>query len=201
MLKMLRRIVQEISSVQGFEKALRILVRRIREALNIQSCTVFILDDEKNYVLLATEGLNPHCIRKIRFNFNQGLVGLVGQTRELINIENAPEHPDFLYITDVGEERYKAFLGVPIIHNRALLGVLVAQQEEQRCFDETEEAFLVTMAAQLGGVLAHAEATGEILSLFKENKKNYNRIFFFKELQAPLVLLSVKLLLFFRLLI
>ncbi|OJA00306.1 phosphoenolpyruvate--protein phosphotransferase [Rickettsiella grylli] len=180
MLKMLRRIVQEISSVQGFEKALRILVRRIREALNIQSCTVFILDDEKNYVLLATEGLNPHCIRKIRFNFNQGLVGLVGQTRELINIENAPEHPDFLYITDVGEERYKAFLGVPIIHNRALLGVLVAQQEEQRCFDETEEAFLVTMAAQLGGVLAHAEATGEILSLFKENKKKLQQDIFFQ---------------------
>lgn len=171
MLKVLRRIVQEISAVQSFKEALQILVRRIREALNTQSCTVFLLDSEKNYVLLATEGLNPSSVGKVRFAFGQGLVGLVGRNGELINIENAPEHPDFLHVAGIGEERYKAFLGVPIIHNRALLGVLVVQQEEQRCFDEAEEAFLVTMAAQLGGVLAHAEATGEIFSLFKKEDK------------------------------
>lgn len=171
MLKVLRRIVQEISAAQSFKEALQILVRRIREALNTQSCTVFLLDSEKNYVLLATEGLNPSSVGKVRFAFGQGLVGLVGRNGELINIENAPEHPDFLHVAGIGEERYKAFLGVPIIHNRALLGVLVVQQEEQRCFDEAEEAFLVTMAAQLGGVLAHAEATGEIFSLFKKEDK------------------------------
>ncbi len=169
MLKVLRRIVQEISSAQRFEQALQILVSRVREALHTQSCTVFLLDDKKNYVLLATDGLNPQSVGKVRLSFDQGLVGLVGRTRELINIENAPEHANFFYVESVGEERYKAFLGVPIVHNRALLGVLIVQQEEQRCFDETEEAFLVTMAAQLGGVLAYAEATGEIS--FKENKK------------------------------
>ncbi|BBB14565.1 phosphoenolpyruvate protein phosphotransferase [Candidatus Rickettsiella viridis] len=169
MLKVLRRIVQEVSSAQRFEQALQILVSRVREALHTQSCTVFLLDDKKIYVLLATDGLNPSSVGKVRLTFDQGLVGLIGRTRELINIDNAPEHSDFFYVQGLGEERYKAFLGVPIVHNRALLGVLVVQQEEQRCFDETEEAFLVTMAAQLGGVLAHAEATGEIS--FKENKE------------------------------
>ncbi|MES2142012.1 MAG: phosphoenolpyruvate--protein phosphotransferase [Pseudomonadota bacterium] len=169
MLKVLRRIVQEVSSAQRFEQALQILVSRVREALHTQSCTVFLLDDKKNYVLLATDGLNPQSVGKVRLTFDQGLVGLVGRTRELINIENAPEHDNFFYVAGVGEERYKALLGVPIVHNRALLGVLIVQQEEKRCFDEAEEAFLVTMAAQLGGVLAHAEATGEIS--FKEDKK------------------------------
>lgn len=169
MLKVLRRIVQEVSSVQRFEQALQILVSRVREALHTQSCTVFLLDDNKNYVLLATDGLNSKSVKKVHLTFDQGLVGLVGRTRELINIENAPGHDNFFYVAGVGEERYKAFLGVPIIHNRALLGVLIVQQEEQRCFDETEEAFLVTMAAQLGGVLAHAEVTGEIS--LKEDKK------------------------------
>lgn len=169
MLKVLRHIVQKISSAQSFAQALQILVRCVREALCTQSCTVFLLDDKENFVLLATDGLSPQAIGKVRLRFDQGLVGLVGRARELINISNAQEHPDFFHIVGIGEERYKAFLGVPIIHNRSLLGVLIVQQEEQRCFDETEEAFLVTMAAQLGGVLAHAEATGEIS--FKENKK------------------------------
>lgn len=185
MLKLLRRIVQEISTAQSFKEAMQVLVVRIREALNTQSCTVFLLDTQKAYVLLATDGLNPSAVAKVRFSDNQGLVGLVGRTGELINIENAPEHPAFLYIPNIGEERYKAFLGVPIIHNRALLGVLVVQQEEQRCFDEAEEAFLVTMAAQLGGVLAHAEATGEICSLFKEDKKLLQDISFQGIASAP----------------
>ena len=183
MLKVLRRIVQEVSSAQRFEQALQILVSRVREALHMQSCTVFLLDDKKNYVLLATDGLNPQSVGKVRLTFDQGLVGLVGRTRELINIENAPEHDNFFYVEGVGEERYKAFLGVPIVHNRALLGVLIVQQEEQRCFDETEEAFLVTMAAQLGGVLAHAEATGEIS--FKESKKVQQNISFQGIASAP----------------
>jgi phosphotransferase system, enzyme I, PtsP len=170
MLKVLRHIVQEVSSAQSFAQALQIVVSCVREALHTQSCTVFLLDDQKNYVLLATEGLNPQAIGKVRLTFTQGLVGLVGRTQELINIENAPEHADFFYVADIGEERYKAFLGVPIIHNRALLGVLIVQQEEQRRFDEAEEAFLVTMAAQLGGILAHAEAIGEIS--LKKNKRS-----------------------------
>jgi phosphotransferase system enzyme I (PtsP) len=40
--------------------------------------------------------------------------------------------------------------------------VLIVQQQKQRRFDEDEEAFLVTMSAQLAGVIAHAQATGSV---------------------------------------
>jgi phosphotransferase system enzyme I (PtsP) len=50
------------------------------------------------------------------------------------------------------------------------MGVLVIQQKERRQFDEGEEAFLVTMSAQLAGVIAHAEATGSIRGLGKQGK-------------------------------
>src|SRR5690606_1736569 len=46
----------------------------------------------------------------------------------------------------------------------------VVQQKERRQFDEGEEAFLVTMSAQLAGVIAHAEATGTIQGLGKQGK-------------------------------
>ncbi len=49
-------------------------------------------------------------------------------------------------------------------------GVLVIQQKERRQFDEGEEAFLVTMSAQLAGVIAHAEATGSIRGLGRQGK-------------------------------
>lgn len=182
MLKVLRRIVQEITAAPHFDQALEILVTRVREAIGAQACTVFLVDkDRETYVLLATDGLNPNAVGRISLKFSEGLVGLVGQREEPINLEDAPSHPRFFYAPEVSEERYKAFLGVPIIHHRRLLGVLVVQQEESRRFDEAEEAFLVTISAQLGGVIALAEATGALSRLLqrtapaapKENKLNY----------------------------
>lgn len=86
----------------------------------------------------------------------------MGLREEPINLKMASSHPKYRYIKETGEEKFHAFLGVPIIHHRMTLGVLVVQQKEQRRFDEHEEAFLVTMSAQLAGVIAHAEATGSL---------------------------------------
>ncbi|MFV0456221.1 MAG: phosphoenolpyruvate--protein phosphotransferase, partial [Pseudomonas sp.] len=96
--------------------------------------------------------------------------GLVGSREEPLNLEHASEHPRYRYFAETGEERYASFLGAPIIHHRRVMGVLVIQQKERRQFDEGEEAFLVTMSAQLAGVIAHAEATGSIRGLGRQGK-------------------------------
>lgn len=166
MLKVLRHIVQEINAAQHFGEALDILVKRVRETINTQACTVFLIDKQhQEFVLLATDGLNPASVGHVRLKLNEGLVGLVGQREELINVEDAPSHPKFYHSAEVQEERYRAFLGAPIIHHKKLLGVLMVQQEKKRRFTPSEEAFLITMSAQLGGIIAHADATGGVAYL------------------------------------
>jgi phosphotransferase system, enzyme I, PtsP len=172
MLKVLRRIVQELTSSHDFSEALSLMVKRIREAMETDACSVFLIDDTSNqYVLAATDGLNPNAVGVTRLSLNEGLIGLVGHREEPINLDDAPSHPNFLFHPEAGEERYKAFLGVPIIHHRHLLGVLIVQQQQQRRYDESEEAFLVTMSAQIAGVIAHAEATGSIASLWQTSEE------------------------------
>ena len=149
MLETLRHIVQEVNSARDMGESLQIVVARVKEAIATQACTIYLLDNRHDeYLMIATEGLNPNAIRHLRIGVEEGLVGLVGDRKEPINLDNAPSHPNFLYSPDVGEEHYKAFLGVPIIHHRQLLGVMVVQQIEQRRFDEAEEAFLITLSAQ-----------------------------------------------------
>ncbi|WP_457292154.1 GAF domain-containing protein, partial [Pseudomonas azotoformans] len=70
---------------------------------------------------------------------------------------DAQSHPSFKYIPQVKEDLFRSFLGVPIIHRRQLLGVLVIQQREHRQFDEGEESFMVTLANQLAGILSQAQ--------------------------------------------
>lgn len=160
MLKVLRRIVQEVSSVNSAKEALQIIVERVRNAVETQACSVFLLDQHnQQFILMATHGLKSEAVGKIRVSINEGLIGLIGRREEPINLDDAPKHPDFLYHPEIGEEPYRAFLGVPIIHQRQLIGTIVVQQEQKRRYDEAEEAFLVTMAAQLGGILANVNVT------------------------------------------
>ncbi len=171
MLNTLRKIVQEVNAAKDLKAALGIIVQRVREAMGSQVCSVYLLDPESNrFVLMATEGLNKKAIGKVSMAPNEGLVGLVGTREEPLNLEHASEHPRYRYFAETGEERYASFLGAPIIHHRRVMGVLVVQQKEQRQFDEGEEAFLVTMSAQLSGVIAHAEATGSIRGLGRQGK-------------------------------
>lgn len=168
MLNMLRRIVQEVNAASSLTEALHTIVRYTRRSTKTQACTVFLVDKEQQeFVLMATDGLNKEAIGKVRFGLTEGLVGYIAQREEPINVEDAPSHPHFLRRTEVGEERFRGCLGVPIIHHRRLLGVLMVQHEHKRRFDESEEAFLITLSAQLAAVIAHAEATGTIRDIMQ----------------------------------
>lgn len=168
---MLRTISQEVNAAKDLPAALAIIVKQVRVAMNSHVCSVYLYEPERDcYVLMATEGLNKRAVGKVIMASHEGLVGLVGSRAETITLEDATSHPRFLYFAETGEERYASFLGTPIIHHRQVLGVLVVQQKERRKFDEGDEAFLVTMSAQLSGVIAHAEATGSILGLGKQGK-------------------------------
>ena len=170
MLTTLRRIVHGVEESSSFKEALGLLVREVREALGTEVCSAYLLNPEgDSYVLVANEGLNTDAVGKLSLGLNQGLVTLVAERAEPINLSDATRHPRFHLVPEIGEEAFNAFLGVPVIANRRVLGVLVVQERDARRFDESEEAFLVTLAAQLATVIAHHEATGEIQQLLEDS--------------------------------
>src|SRR5690606_22092669 len=164
MLDSLRGIVQEVNSDRDFASVLGIIVKRVRKTTDTGVCSIYLHDPVSDkYVLAATEGLYPEAVGNIRLAAGEGLVGLVAAKAEPINLDDAESHPNFAYFPESGEERFRSFLGAPVIHHRKVLGVLVVQQAERRRFDQSEEAFLVTVSAQLAGVVAHASATGQLV--------------------------------------
>ncbi|UCE88199.1 MAG: phosphoenolpyruvate--protein phosphotransferase, partial [Pseudomonadota bacterium] len=166
MLDTLRRIVQEVGSAPNLDQALSIIVQRVKQAMAVEVCSVYLTDAVQNeHVLMATDGLRPESVLMVRLRLDEGLVSVVASRAEPLNLANAPEHPRYRYFAESGEEQYRGFLGVPIIHHRTVLGVLVVQQHVAERFDEDSVNFLVTVSAQLAGAIAHAEASGEIASL------------------------------------
>ncbi|PCD90517.1 phosphoenolpyruvate--protein phosphotransferase [Vibrio mediterranei] len=168
MLSQLRDIVEHVSKVEDVHAALEILVQQTCAAMHTECCTIYLANNDKQRLeLMATQGLTFKG-DTIHIDFNEGLVGLVKRTAEPINLAEAAKHPAFKFFPELGEDIYHSFLGTPIIHRKQVLGVLVIQQKTSRQFSEMEESFLVTLAAQIAVLIAHATAQGH--GFFDDNK-------------------------------
>jgi phosphotransferase system enzyme I (PtsP) len=165
-LSTIHKIAKSIDRSKDLSQALNNLVQGIHNALGVDVCSLYLSDHTNNSnVLMATHGLNQSMVGSIVIPFNEGLVGLVTQTMEPVNVENAPSHPRFKYIPEIGEDPFLSFLGVPISHHGEQLAVLVVQQKSARRFSDPDIAFLTTLAALIAGNIAFAKARGLIDTL------------------------------------
>jgi len=158
MLTRLREVVEKVATATSLKEALDLLVTETCLAMDTEVCSIYLADNDRRcFYLMATRGLKKPRGRTVTLAFDEGVVGLVGRLAEPINLADAQSHPSFKFVPQMQEESFRAFLGVPIINRRQLLGVLVVQQRELRQFDESEESFMVTLATQVAGILAQSQ--------------------------------------------
>ncbi|WP_353167876.1 phosphoenolpyruvate--protein phosphotransferase [Providencia sp.] len=170
MLMRLREIVEKVAMATSLTDALEVLVDETCKAMRTDVCSIYLADHPRQcYYLMATRGLKKPSGIAIRLGFDEGVVGAVGRQSEMLNLADAREHPQYKYLPQLKEEQLKAFLGVPIVYRRQLLGVLVVQQREKRLFNETEESFMVTLSMQLAVILSQAQAKG-IFGQYRQNR-------------------------------
>lgn len=175
MLTKLKEVVQEIGQIPVLDEALTCVAQRLVEVMNIDCCSIYLADyQQKVFELVATEGLSEDAVGKIYIGFSEGIIGFVGQKGEPINVADSQSHWRYKHIPEVQEESYHGFLGTPIIHQRRVLGVITIQDKQKRKFGEEEEAFLVTLAAQMALEVANAEVRG-VLRVNEANQEPTKR--------------------------
>lgn len=145
----LKKIVQEVATITSPAEQMTYIVSAVRAAMQVDVCSLYIADSNKVLTLAATDGLNASAVGNVKLADGEGLVGSIAHSSHPLNLENAAQHPDYRYFPETDEEQYQSFLGVPLVHLRRLIGVLVVQEQQSRKFTDEEEAFLVTIAAQL----------------------------------------------------
>jgi len=166
MLAVLQKIMKEIRNAHDFDEAVLILVQRIRESIEADACALFLYDRHiSQLVMLATKGHKVKSIDSIKLDLDHGLIGAIATQKALLNLADAQTHPAYYYFPQLGEDQFHGFLGVPIICQGRLLGVIVVQREIAECFSDLEESFLVTLALHCSEEIARAEMLGAITQL------------------------------------
>ncbi len=164
MLENLHRIVNQVNIASNLREALSIVVSEVRQAIHADVCSVYLTDRTSGYnVLEASDGLHREAIGNVSIPLDKGLIGRVCREASPLNLQDAPAHPDYFLTAETGEQSFHGFLGVPIIQNRSVLGVLVVRRRSYDRFSDEEVTLLFTLAAQLAGTIVNARANGELL--------------------------------------
>src|SRR5690606_30139198 len=143
----LTRLQQEVLEIDSPADQVRKIVDSISEVVGTDVCTLYLVDDNGDMVMIASHGLVE--ASRVRIPAGKGLVGLVAQSRHSINVARASEHPSFYYVAETREERFQSFCGVPLVRFGTIIGVLVVQSVEANALSPESEAFLVTLSSQL----------------------------------------------------
>ena len=151
LLRRLREIMAEQTSAQ---MRLDKLVSVIASNMVAEVCSIYLRRAGKVLELFATEGLRREAVHTTRLKEGEGLVGMVSETAEAVNLSDAPADPHFSYRPETGEDPFKAFLGVPIVRGGQVFGVLTVQNKAERLYAEEEVEALQTVAMVLAEVVA-----------------------------------------------
>jgi phosphotransferase system enzyme I (PtsP) len=158
---LLRRLREVMAEPVSAQDRLDKIVVMIAANMVAEVCSVYVLRVDASLELYATEGLSRDAVHLTVLGAGEGLVGLVANEAQALNLPNAQAHPSFSYKPETGEEIYNSFLGVPVLRAGNTLGVLVVQNRAHRTYSEEEVEALQTTAM----VLADMIASGELSSL------------------------------------
>lgn len=154
---LLRQLREVMAEDQEAQARLDHVARLIAQNMIAEVCSIYLMHEDQELELFATEGLRPSAVHKTRLKLGTGLVGDIAAHARPLNLSDAQAHPNFAYRPETGEEIYKSLMGVPILRSGRVIGVLAVQNRTMRHYTEEEVEVLETVAMVLAELVAAAD--------------------------------------------
>jgi len=141
------------------------VVRLIQDQFKTDVCSIYLIKpDRAHLVLAATIGLRQESVGKVSMKLSEGLTGLAAEQLRPIVVEEAMRHPRFKYFPELGEEAYHSFVGVPLLDQGVIQGVLVLQTREARSFSRGETTTLLQVAGEVAPIVSEARTLEQFIA-------------------------------------
>src|SRR5215831_6189388 len=158
-LRILHQISQSISSTLDLDQVLRQIVDLVIDVTHGDACLIYLLDEAgDNLVLRASKNPHPRLIGKIAMRVGEGITGWVAQEVQPVAIpRHASKDPRFKVFHTLPEDKYEAFLSVPIIApTDRVIGVINVQHRKSHRHTDNEKTLLSIIGHQVGGAIQNA---------------------------------------------
>ncbi len=163
-LELLQRITTSISSNLDLNVVLKEIVALVVELTGADACLIYLLNEQKEELVLQASRIpHPKLIGCIRVQVGEGITGWVARERRMVVIsENAGEDPRFKFFQRLPEDRYQAFLSVPVISKGEVIGVLNLHHQKTHQHPEGELVLMSTIGQQVGSAIENARLYDEM---------------------------------------
>ncbi len=162
LIRHLRTIMASASDPQG---KLDKIVKAIAANMIAEVSSIYVSHPDGSLELFATEGLRREAVHQLKMAKGEGLVGVIANYGEPVNLADAQKHPAFSYKPETGENAFHSFLGVPILRDRRTLGVLTVQNKIERRYSDEEVEALQTTAMVLAEMLSSSAFADTVVAV------------------------------------
>ena len=139
----LHRISASISNQLDLEAILKHIVEVVVEVTRADACLLYLLSDSQDELILrASKNPHPKLIGRITIGLGEGITGWVAQERTRVVIpSNANDDPRFKFFHNLPEDRHQAFVSVPIMAKKEVVGVINVQHKRPKRYQRTRSHY------------------------------------------------------------
>ena len=149
-------------------KVLDRIARYVSSIMKCDSCFIYALDG-RELVLRASRNLHAEVVDQLKIAVGQGITGWVAEHRRSVAIaREAYLDSRFRSFNELPEDRYEAFLSVPVMCRGNLVGVINVQHRHPYAHSSRDITLLSTISIYVGAEIELARMEEEIWRLSKE---------------------------------
>ncbi len=176
-IEFLHEIGSRIASADELHRVLGRIVECATAIVHCDSCFLYVLEGNE-LTLKASKTPHPDAIDRLKIPVGEGITGWVATHQKPVAIpSNASEDPRFRFFHDLPEDRFQAFLSVPLLCRGRVVGVINLQHRKEHLHSKREISLISTIGFLVGAEieLARLEALNSELTRQLETRKLVER--------------------------
>jgi uroporphyrinogen-III synthase len=144
------------------------VVRFVTTIVSCDSCFVYVLEGE-DLVLRASKTPHSDVVDRLKLRIGEGITGWVAEHREPVAVSRRSwEDPRFQTFNELPEDRFEAFLSVPVLSRGKLVGVINVQHSQPHEHLRNEIQLISTLGFIVGAEIEMARLEVENVELAEQ---------------------------------
>lgn len=158
---LLNKMASRMAAAAPLDQVLKDVLEFVRTVVKCDSCMIYVLEKE-DLVLRASKNPHPEVVGRLKMKVGQGITGWVAEHREPVVVaEEAYRDPRFKLFNELPEDRFEAFLSVPLVSGGRLVGVINLQNRAKHLYTKREISLIATVGFLVGAEIERARLESE----------------------------------------
>lgn len=169
-LRILHEVAKDISSNLELKELLSRIVTMIMNLVTADSCLIYLYDRQNDELILtASSKPKEKSIGRVKLKIGEGVTGWAAkEKRPVVLPKEAYKDQRFKTFSSLEEDKYQAFMSIPILSKDEVVGVMNIRNMEAHNYPEHQVNLLFTVSRYLGSAIHNTIIYEEVIRKAKQ---------------------------------